>query len=147
MITPAKLGWTSEWTLRTDQIVEKDERIVRTYEFRTDLTPDNKTDPFQEIHTSLLAFPDSEMAAASYAARAINEEREMDISVDFHVPLYAWGPKPLIDDGASTMRIEFLCGNYQVTVKTKFITDVVIAAPILERSVWTILGEISNFGS
>ena len=145
VVTPSKMGWTSEWTIRNDQIQERDESVFRSYEFRIDLTPENPDDALQEIHTSLLAFPSPELASASFETREIDNSRIVDTSQDFRIPISAFGPK-LIDDSATTMKIQFLCDNFDVTIKVKFLTDPAIGMPILERAAWTVLGEISNIG-
>ena len=145
VVTPSKMGWTGPWTLRSDQIKEIEGGLARSFEFRIDLTPSNTEDPWQEIHSSILAFPIGELATTSFEQHPIDESRRLETSVDFRIPLAASNIDQN-DDGAPTMSLRFLCGNFDVVLKTKYISDPALGLPILEKAAWIVLGELSNFG-
>lgn len=143
VITPAKMGWNGYWSLRENVILEKEYGLARGYEFRIDLTPDNYGDYWQEIHTTIRSFESPDEARAYYEAAERDISRHLDSSLDFGIPLDAWGAS--IDDDAETMKIEFLCGNFEADIKVKFLGDPAVALPILEQAASVIYGEISQW--
>lgn len=143
VITPAKMGWNGYWSLRENVILEKDYGLARGFEFRIDLTPGNNADYWQEIHTTIRSFDSPEGAKAFYDAVERDDSRILETSLDFGIPLDAWGAS--IDDSAETMKIEFLCGNYEADIKLKFLSDPEVALPILEQAASVIYGEISQW--
>ena len=143
VITPAKMAWNGYWSLRENVILEKEYGLARGFEFRIDLTPGNNADYWQEIHTTIRSFDSPERAKAFYDAVERDDSRFLETSLDFGIPLDAWGAS--IDDGAETMKIEFLCGNYEADIKVKFLSDPEVALPILEQAASVIYGEISQW--
>jgi len=143
VITPAKMGWNGYWSLRENVILEKEYGLARGYEFRIDLTPENYSDYWQEIHTTIRSFESPEEAKAYYETTDRDSSRELETSLEFGIPLDAWGAS--IDDGAETMKIEFLCGNFEADIKIKFLGDAALALPILEQAATVIYGEISQW--
>lgn len=143
VITPAKMGWNGFWSVRENVVLLKDYGLARGFEFRIDLTPENHGDFWQEIHTTVRAFSSAEEAKASFDASPRDETRAFETSLDFGVPLDAWGA--VADENSQTMKIEFLCGNYRVEVKIKYLPDPALAFPILEQAVLILFGEISQW--
>ena len=143
VITPAKMGWNGYWTIRENVVLERDYGLARGFEFRIDLTPGDYSDFWQEIHTTIRPFSSAEEAEARFAESQPDGARSLETSLDFGIPLRTWGANP--NDAANTMKIEFLCGNYRVEVKLKYISDSVVALPILEQAATILFGELSQW--
>lgn len=142
VVTPSKMGWPGYWTIRENVVLERDYGLARGYEFRIDLTPGDYGDSWQEIHTTIRPFPSAEEAAAFFAKSQPEGSRSLETSLDFGIPLRAW-TNP--NDSANTTRIEFLCRNFQVDIKTKFLSDPAVALPILEQAATILFGELSQW--
>jgi hypothetical protein len=140
VITPAKMGWNGYWTTRENVVLVKDYGLARGYEFRIDLTPDNYGDSWQEIHTTIRPFATAEEAKAYFAENQPENSVALVTKLDFGIPIRAWVS---IDDPADTMKIEFVCGNYQLDIKTKYLPDAEVALPILEKAATILFGELS----
>lgn len=143
VITPAKMGWNGYWSIRENVILERYYGLARGFEFRIDLTPEDYGDYWQEIHTTIRSFSSAEEALEFFVELERTDSRLLKTSLDFGIPLDAWGAS--INDGAETMKIEFLCGNYEAEIKIKFLSDPAIALPILEQAATVIYGEISQW--
>jgi hypothetical protein len=140
VITPAKMGWNGYWSIRENVVLVKDYGLARGYEFRIDLTPDNYGDFWQEIHTTIRPFATEAEANAYFAETNPDSRENLETSLDFGIPLQAWAS---IDDSADTKGIAFVCGNYQLDIKTKYLPDVEDALPILEKAASILFGELS----
>lgn len=143
VITPAKMGWNGYWSIRENVILERSYGLARGYEFRIDLTPEDYGDYWQEIHTTVRSFSSAEEAQSFFEKLDRPDSRSLETSLDFGVPLDAWGAS--INDGAETMKIEFLCGNYEAEIKIKFLSDPAFALPILEQAATVLYGELSQW--
>jgi uncharacterized coiled-coil protein SlyX len=140
VITPAKMGWNGYWSIRENVVLVKDYGLARGYEFRIDLTPENYGDFWQEIHTTIRPFATAEEAQAYFNENVPDNVKSLETTVDFGIPVRAWAS---VDDSADTMKIEFVCGNYQLDIKTKYLPDVEVALPILEKAATILFGELS----
>jgi hypothetical protein len=140
VITPAKMGWNGYWTIRENVVLVKDYGLARGYELRIDLTPENYGDFWQEIHTTIRPFASAEEASNYFSEIDSDKSSRLETDLDFGIPLLAW---KTIDDSADTMGIAFVCGNYELDIKIKYLPDAEVALPILEKAATILFGELS----
>ena len=105
VITPAKLNYTGDWSIREDVVFGAEHWDhpgylgSRGFEFRFEGTPSNDSDYLQEIHTTINVYDSPRPAAPSVLS----------------------GPAP--NDRDQTVMLEFTLGFYEANIKTKFVSE------------------------
>ena len=142
VITPEKMGWLGYWTIRENVLFERSNVLARGYEFRYDLTPENFSDAWQEIHTTIRAFEDAEAAQAFFENRGTEDNGEVfESSLNLGIPIKISGPDPTDPD--VTISISVLCENFQFDIKTKIIEDRDLAIKFLEEAALMVISDLS----
>ena len=105
VITPASLDYTGDWSIREDVVFGAEHWDSpgylgsRGFEFRFEGTPNDTSDYFQEIHTTINVYASPRPAAPDVFS----------------------GPAP--NDRDQTVMLEFTLGFYEANIKTKFVSE------------------------
>ncbi len=142
VITPEKMGWLGYWTIRENVLFERDQELARGYEVRIDLTPEDYSDDYQEIHSTVRAFFDSDHANSFFETKVGGEDKTYyKTSLDLGVPLQIWSNNP--PDSEGTVILALVCGDIQADFKLKLLNDTEQAIAYLEEAATLFFHDIS----
>lgn len=142
VITPEKMGWPGYWTIREDVLFERENVLARGYEFRYDLTPDNYSDDWQEIHTTIRLFESSEAAKSFFESKGTKEGNVyFETSLNLGIPVKIWRGESL--DRESGLALSMYCEYFQFDIKTKYIEETSLAIRYLEEAAIMLISDIS----
>lgn len=142
VITPEKMGWPGYWTIREDVLFERENVLARGYEFRYDLTPDNYSDEWQEIHTTIRLFESSEAAKSFFENKGTKEGNVyFETSLNLGIPIKIWRGEIL--DRESSLALSMYCEYFQFDIKTKYIEETSLAIRYLEEAAIMLISDIS----